>query len=114
MKDTVKKKQINVDIGSRIKQARNQKRITQEQLADMVDVSVQYVSDLERGVTGSSVSTIIRICQVLDVSSDYLLLGKTSNPDPVLEQKLQNVTPRQKAAILEILDKVLNFSEEKE
>ena len=69
------KKPLNVQIGSRIKQAREQSRVTQERLAEQIEVSVQYVSDLERGKVGASVATIIKICQTLQVSCDYLLLG---------------------------------------
>lgn len=110
MKEPKKKKQINVEIGSRIRQARLQQKITQEQLAELVDVTVQYISDLERGVTGTSVATIVKLCQVLDVSSDFLLMGKTSIPDEQLETKLAAVTPDEKAAILDIVEKVLTFS----
>lgn len=110
MKEPKKKKQINVEIGSRIRQARLQQKITQEQLAELVDVTVQYISDLERGVTGTSVATIVKLCQVLNVSSDFLLMGKTSIPDEQLETKLASVTPDEKAAILDIVEKVLTFS----
>lgn len=111
MKEPKKKKQINVEIGARIKQTRTQRKITQEQLAEMIDVTVQYISDLERGVTGCSVETIVKLCQVLGVSSDFLLLGKCSSPDPQLEQKLAEIPPEQKAAVLEILEKVLTLSQ---
>ena len=46
------KKAINIEIGERVKAAREQADITQEQLAERIDVSTQYVSDLERGVVG--------------------------------------------------------------
>lgn len=107
---TQKEKQINIEIGMRIKQIRTQRKITQEQLAEMIDVTVQYISDLERGVTGSSVATIVKLCQVLDVSSDYILLGKEGSTDPQLQQKLNEISPAQKNAILEILEKVLALS----
>lgn len=69
------KKPLNVKIGARIKEAREQAHLTQEKLAEKVGVSVQYVSDLERGKVGASVGTIIRLSQTLQVSCDYLLLG---------------------------------------
>ena len=70
------KKEINIQIGERIKEAREQKKLTQEQLAERVDVSPQYVSDLERGVVGVSLSTLIRICSCLTVTSDRILFGR--------------------------------------
>ena len=72
---STEKKPLNVQIGARIKQAREQAHVTQERLAEQIEVSVQYISDLERGKVGASVSTVIKICQTLQVSCDYLLLG---------------------------------------
>ena len=47
------KKQLNIEIGERIKDAREQKGRTQEWLAEQIGVSPQYISDLERGVVGA-------------------------------------------------------------
>ena len=69
------KKQINIEIGERIKKAREKKNLTQEKLAEAIDVSTQYISDLERGVVGASLSTMKAVCVVLDVTSDSLLFG---------------------------------------
>ena len=56
------KKELNIQIGSRVKTARETMRYTQENLAERIDVSVQYISDLERGVVGASLPTIIKLC----------------------------------------------------
>ena len=42
------KKEINIQIGEQIKTAREQAKLTQEQLAERVEVSPQYISDLEK------------------------------------------------------------------
>lgn len=90
------KKELNVQIGSRVKAARETMGYTQENLAERVEVSVQYISDLERGVVGASLSTIIKLCQVLHVSSDFFLMGKEREKtvDTVAE-KLRYISPRQ-------------------
>ena len=75
------KKQINIEIGERIKNAREQRKITQEKLAERVEVSPQYISDLERGVVGVSVSTLKNICLALDVTSDSLLFDVVQDSD---------------------------------
>ena len=43
------KKEINIQIGEQIKAARERAKMTQESLAERIEVSPQYVSDLERG-----------------------------------------------------------------
>ncbi len=68
------RKQLNILMGERIRVARESAGLTQENLADVIDVSPQYVSDLERGVVGTSIPTLIKICDCLSVSSDYLLV----------------------------------------
>ena len=44
-------------------------------------MSIQYISDLERGKVGTSIATLLKICKVLCVSSDYLLFGKQETND---------------------------------
>ena len=48
------KKEINIQIGEQIRLAREQAELTQEQFAERIEVSPQYISDLERGVVGIS------------------------------------------------------------
>ena len=69
------KKQINIEIGEQVKIARENLKMTQEQFAERIEVSPQYISDLERGVVGISIPTLKRACTVLGVSSDWILFG---------------------------------------
>lgn len=71
-----RKKEINVQIGERVKLAREQAKLTQEQLAEDIEVSPQYISDLERGVVGISIPTLKRLCVTLGISSDQILFGQ--------------------------------------
>ena len=95
-------KEPYVGIGARIKICREQAQITQEKLAELISVTPQYLSDLERGITGTSIPTIIRICNVLNASADYILLNKTKDNKyaSVLIERLQN-TPPKKLKIIE-------------
>ena len=52
-------------IGRRIKTARENKRLTQEQLAELVDLSPMHVSVIERGVKLPKLETLINIANVL-------------------------------------------------
>ena len=49
------KKEENVQIGARVKQAREAAGLTQERLAELVDVTAQFLSGVERGAVGLSV-----------------------------------------------------------
>lgn len=66
-------------IGSRIKAAREEMKLTQEELAAMVDLSPTHISVIERGVKPPKLETFIRIANVLGVSADSLLLDVVEN-----------------------------------
>ena len=66
-------------VGRRIKAAREQKRLTQEQLAELVDLSPMHVSVIERGVKLPKLETLINIANGLDVSADVLLQDVVNN-----------------------------------
>ena len=68
-------------IGKRIQNRRKQQGYTQEQLADMMNVSIQMVSNLERGNKAIRIDNLINLCQILDISSDYILTGKETLDD---------------------------------
>lgn len=67
-----KEKIIRKSIGKKIKLARSQTTYTQEQLAEKLSLSSKYISQLERGVSFGSASTIVNICKALNISSDFL------------------------------------------
>ena len=60
-------------IGKRIKAAREAAGMTQEELAEVLDMSTTHISVLERGVKPPKLETLIRIANVLQVSADTLL-----------------------------------------
>jgi transcriptional regulator with XRE-family HTH domain len=66
---------LNKEIGARCKQARIASGLTQEKLAEKLNVSTQYLSDMERGVVGLSLLTLIELSNLLSVTTDYLLKG---------------------------------------
>ncbi len=99
------KKEINVQIGERIKAARERVKLTQEEVAERVEVSPQYISDVERGVVGASVSTLKKLCMALGCSSDYLLFGETSNNHlTAMTEKCRGLTGKQIACLCQILE----------
>ncbi len=75
------KKEENVQIGARVKQAREAAGLTQERLAELVDVTAQFLSGVERGAVGLSVPVLMRLCSVLLVSSDFILTGEVEPSD---------------------------------
>lgn len=56
---------IKMDIGSKIKELRVQKGLTQEELADRAELSKGFISQLERDLTSPSITTLVDILQCL-------------------------------------------------
>lgn len=63
-------------LGERIAAARNRAGLTQLQLAQELGLQLFQVADWERGAAEPSLEQMAALCRVLDVTSDYLLLGK--------------------------------------
>lgn len=60
-------------LGKRIKLERQKNNLTQEQLAEKVDISSSYMGQIERGERNVTIDNLIRIANILNVSIDYLL-----------------------------------------
>lgn len=106
------KKEINIQIGEQIKLARERSKLTQEQFAERIDVSPQYVSDLERGVVGVSVATLKRICTILGVSSDQILFGQEAqNRTAFIADKCKTLSEHQYLLLSDIISKYVEAIE---
>lgn len=70
-------------IGKRIKIARIKVDLTQEKLAEMIELSPTHLSNIETGTTRVSLSTIVSLANALSVSVDDLLC------DSVIKSKVQ-------------------------
>lgn len=78
-------------LGNRIRIAREKKGITQEELAERVNISPSHISVIERGVKTARIDTVARIANELDVSADYLLqdLVKRSRESQLLSSIME-------------------------
>ena len=61
-------------LGRKIKEVRRKQNMTQEYLAEKVDLSVSHISNIETAKTKVSLPTLVEISNALGVSVDYLLM----------------------------------------
>ena len=101
------KKEINIKIGEQVKTARENAKFTQEQLAEKLEVSPQYISDLERGLVGISVQTLKNLCATLCVKSDRILFGETDNSNAIILERFKSLSKEQIIILSEIIDKYI-------
>ena len=85
------------EIGERLRIRRTQLRLTQQQICSKIDTTQTHYSNIENGKTGLSLEMLLKICEILDVSTDYVLLGKISNSnESMLVQYYNKLTEKQK------------------
>ncbi|MCI8616835.1 MAG: helix-turn-helix transcriptional regulator [Clostridia bacterium] len=93
-------------IGSRIKQARLAKNMTQEDLADQIDISVAFLSRVERGNSRVNLKRLNQLCDLLDVSEGYLLNGASSSSENYLDKEftdlIKSVSPEKQKLIYNV------------
>ena len=99
-------------IGERLKKARVAKKLTQEQLAEELDVSVAFLSRVERGNVKINLSRLSQICDILDISIGYILSGTGSNSKNYLTEDfsnlLKNCPPKKIKLIYDIAKVIIN------
>ena len=94
-------------IGFRISSKRKQLNITQEQLAEQMNVSIQMISNLERGNKAVKIDNLVKLCKILDVSTDYILTGNNTQMDAsLLNSKLSELDPYDYATVELIIERL--------
>lgn len=98
-------------IGNRISQARNLRNLTQENLSELTGLSVSAISRIETGRNSTSLKTLSKICDVLDINLDYILYdilsSDTKITDPTVSDiimLLDSLTDEQKIFIRDVLN----------
>ena len=94
-----------IEIGRRIQTRRKQQGLTQEQLAEMMNVSIQMISNLERGNKAIKIDNLVCLSRILDISTDYILTGKESTGDiSALVLRISQLPERDKTMINTLVD----------
>lgn len=98
-------------MGERLRIQRKQQQLTQEQLAECLNISIKHYSEAERGLVGLSVENLIKVSEILGISLDYLLKGISIDyPFPVRMLEIYHNCPESKKKylleLLELVDKM--------
>lgn len=102
------RKEINIEIGQRIKDARERAGLTQERFSELIGLGPKSVSALERGTVGISLTTLKKICCILSIPSDRILFGGLEkNEVSDLTVCLEQLSPEEYKIVKEIVLKLL-------
>jgi len=66
---------VQIQFGERVRQLRNQRRFSQEELAYKTGLHRTYISDIERGNRNVSLENLKKIANAFGISLDVLLKG---------------------------------------
>lgn len=108
------KKEINVILGTRIKERRKVKGYTRENFAEKLSVSTRFLADVESGQVGVSISTLKNISVILDTPTDYLIgITELDNKNICRQNainKIEKIDEKHLQQINTILDCILNIA----
>ena len=113
MRETVSE-ELRKQIGSRVREARDLAGFSQDKLAELIESSTQFISDLERGKVCMSIPKLIRICEVLHVSSDYILMGRKNNASTISSDNFTYLESHEKDLIdrsVKLLKEALSYKD---
>ena len=85
---------FNTNIGKRIRSIRESQGKTREQIAELADISSQFLFYIETGKKSMTAKTIVNLAKALNVTTDFLLLGCIT-PMSKIVNDLEGLTPDQ-------------------
>lgn len=69
-----KKFEQNIKYGNKLKKAREALGLTQEKVAEYLGLGPRYISDIERNKTKGSIDTLIKLCNIYNITPNDLLV----------------------------------------
>lgn len=75
-------------LGQKIRKLRNAHHLSQADLAELIDVSTNYIGQIERGDRKPSLETLVCLCNALGTSMDYILSDSLTNNTDQLSQDI--------------------------
>lgn len=101
-------KDLNFElIGQRIREVRISKGLTQEYLANTANVNTSHISNIENNRVKISLSTLVHVCNAMNITVDYILSNEYNDAGSALDQailkELQNASIDKKEKILKII-----------
>lgn len=101
-------------IGKNIRKYRLAKKLRQEDLAELTNLSATYIGMVERGEKITSLESFIAIVNALGVSADMILCDVVSKgyeiKNSILNEKLSMLSPEDRSKIYDVIDTMVSHS----
>ena len=97
------------ELGKRIAKRRKELKMKQQEVNEQAGLSDKYLSNIERGVSVPSIDVLMRLCAVLKITPDSLLIGTENmenmgNVGKIAAMKVNNMSRGQQMLALSMLD----------
>lgn len=109
------RKDLNLLVGANIKREREKAGFTQDQFSELLGIGSKSLSSIERGVVGVSLTTLLKICDVLHISANALLYEQAQKNDAnSITMQLRRLSPEQFQIASDVITNLIKaFSLEK-
>lgn len=97
------------EIGKRIKEIRENMNMTKEGFAKLIGISGQYLGSIERGKNYLSIEKLKILCDITNLSADYILFGKDITKTHTTKEALSEFTDEQLEIGCDTLKKLALF-----
>ena len=108
---------IDKRIGERIKQCREQLGLTQEQFAERLGLTTNYISTVERGASFPRCEKLIAIINGLETSADAIFCDAITHTSEyrsgILSEELKELPAEEQQRILEIVELMIKQAKKK-
>lgn len=97
-------KDLKIEIGKRVLQARKELGLTQVQIENRAEISQGYISHVEKGNQNPSFDFLLKLAKTYDLSIDWLIFGVGQMKMLPKDHILNRLNPRQ----IQLLQKILS------
>ena len=106
---------LNYDsIGKNIRSYRIKRKLRQEDLAEMTDLSVTYIGMVERGEKIPALETFIKILNALEVSADIILADVLKVgyeiKSSLLTEQINALSPTERDKVFDVIETLIKHS----
>ena len=108
MKNKRSKKQFDkINIGKILKNTRKSLGMTQETVSEAVELAPRYISDIERDKSKGSIDTLVKLCNLYQVTPTFILQNYLTAPESRADNLIQGfstLSPEEKDFIINLID----------
>lgn len=104
------KDSISKHIGQMCQQYRIKNNLTQNQVAELTGLEPRHISQIERGLSKGSINTLIKLCNVYQITPDIILydLLDEKTKSSIYDEKFKKLNKKDKESILHFIDYFLS------